>query len=320
MQKVKYRYNPETCRYEPANDAVVSILFAFLSIGLMAFAVLVGLLYLYNALADTNRERALRAENAALATHQSILTEQFLQATQEINAIRAQDSALGRKLFGDLQTAESFNKQRRLISPEWTLEQTAASIETLTLETNRILYDSRIATQTAEGNLDLSGPQSKMHYPTLPPADSIAPEQLFSGFGLRLNPYHKGLYRHQGIDITLPKGTKVRATASGKVVASRTSDLLAGYGNFIEIDHGNGVTTRYAHLEQVLVRVGQTVEKGAVIATSGNSGGSISPHLHYEILMNGKATNPLSFMVEGVSSHAYARMVTAGKKQNQSLD
>ncbi|MCX7623315.1 MAG: M23 family metallopeptidase, partial [Thermomicrobium sp.] len=94
---------------------------------------------------------------------------------------------------------------------------------------------------------------------------------------------------HSGIDIAVPEGTPVRATASGVVRFVGNTD---GYGLRVEIDHGNGVATRYAHLSAADVVPGQRVERGQVIGKSGNTGASSGPHLHYEIRLNGKAIDP----------------------------
>jgi murein DD-endopeptidase MepM/ murein hydrolase activator NlpD len=101
--------------------------------------------------------------------------------------------------------------------------------------------------------------------PTIRPWNT---DNLLSGFGMRVNPFHKGLYEHPGVDIAMPRGTEVIATASGTVIEIRKSDVQAGYGNYIEIDHGNGFITRYAHLEDIHVKVPSERSQGvSVIAT-----------------------------------------------------
>jgi murein DD-endopeptidase MepM/ murein hydrolase activator NlpD len=97
---------------------------------------------------------------------------------------------------------------------------------------------------------------------------------------------------HDGVDIAAPMGAPVIAPAAGIVVANRTE---AGYGLLLEIDHGRGVVTRYGHLSRVLVRVGQVVARGQLLANVGNSGISTGPHLHYEIRVAGEAVDPLLF-------------------------
>lgn len=98
---------------------------------------------------------------------------------------------------------------------------------------------------------------------------------------------------HHGIDIAVPVGTSVRASASGKVIFSGTQ---SGYGKIVILDHGNGVTTRYGHNSKLLVSVGDRVDAGDRIALSGNTGRSTGPHLHFEIRFNGRSVNPLNYL------------------------
>ncbi len=86
------------------------------------------------------------------------------------------------------------------------------------------------------------------------------------------------------------------------------------------IDHGNGIVTRYAHLEDVHVRVGQRVSKGFTIGTVGMSGGAIAPHVHYEIIRNGIEVDPVPYMMEKLNSTEYSELQKLGNKKNQSLD
>lgn len=111
-----------------------------------------------------------------------------------------------------------------------------------------------------------------------------------SPYGLRWN----GSDFHPGIDIANDAGTPVVATADGTVIESGWNS--GGYGYMVDIDHGNGVVTRYAHNSQLAVSAGTRVQKGQVIAYMGSTGFSTGPHVHYEVLVNGKAVNPSSFL------------------------
>lgn len=114
---------------------------------------------------------------------------------------------------------------------------------------------------------------------------------LTSGFGLRIDPFTQAMAKHEGIDFSAAIGTPIIASASG--VVSR-SGWDSQYGNVIEIKHAEGFKTRYAHASQLLVRVGQTVNRGDVIAKVGNTGRSTGPHLHYEVIKAGAHINPLN--------------------------
>jgi murein DD-endopeptidase MepM/ murein hydrolase activator NlpD len=101
---------------------------------------------------------------------------------------------------------------------------------------------------------------------------------------------------HLGVDIVAPTGTPVVASANGRIsFAGRRS----GYGNVVEIDHGSGRMTRYAHLSKITVRVGQQVERGNMIGNVGMTGLAAAPHLHYEVIVNGRQANPRTYILEG---------------------
>ena len=104
---------------------------------------------------------------------------------------------------------------------------------------------------------------------------------------------------HSGVDLVAPLGTAIRATGPGQV-------LFAGerkrYGRVVEIDHGHGITTRYAHLGKVLVESGQRIDRGQKIGTLGNSGRSTGPHLHYEVRSGERDLNPMKFLDAGTQA------------------
>ncbi len=116
---------------------------------------------------------------------------------------------------------------------------------------------------------------------------------ISSGFGSRRDPFTGRQAFHEGVDIAVWYGTPVLATAEGVVTYA---GWRTGYGYTVDIDHGYGFKTRYAHNGEVLVSVGQEVKRGDVIAKSGNSGRSTGPHLHYEVHVNGVPKNPLEFI------------------------
>jgi murein DD-endopeptidase MepM/ murein hydrolase activator NlpD len=132
---------------------------------------------------------------------------------------------------------------------------------------------------------------------TLPIARPMPTDfETTSGYGARSDPFTRGMAMHTGIDFRAPSGTPVRATAAGKVVESGHT---GGYGNMVEIDHGHGLTTRYAHLSTLDVDAGENVQKGTVIGRVGSTGRSTGPHLHYETRIDGDATDPLRFLKVG---------------------
>ena len=115
-----------------------------------------------------------------------------------------------------------------------------------------------------------------------------------SEFGNRRDPFTGERRGHTGMDLAVPTGTSVRAALPGTVTVSTYNQ--GGYGYYVMIDHGNGLSPLYGHNSQLLARVGQTVEAGDVIALSGSTGRSTGPHLHFEVRINGERTNPRSYL------------------------
>jgi len=117
--------------------------------------------------------------------------------------------------------------------------------------------------------------------------------KIRSGFGMREHPKYGGRKLHTGIDITMPRGTPLHATADGVV---SFADRSGGNGNIVVIEHGHGLTTVYAHNTKNSVKAGQAVKRGDLIALSGSTGISTGPHLHYEVWRNGQSINPAPFL------------------------
>lgn len=114
-----------------------------------------------------------------------------------------------------------------------------------------------------------------------------------SGFGRRVDPFSGQMAWHGGLDFSAPKGSNVRAVAGGVVVFS---GRRGAYGNLVEINHGNGYSTRYAHSSQNLVAIGDVVRKGDVVATVGASGRATGPHVHFEVLRDGRSVDPARYV------------------------
>jgi murein DD-endopeptidase MepM/ murein hydrolase activator NlpD len=121
--------------------------------------------------------------------------------------------------------------------------------------------------------------------------------EFTSGFGIRSDPFLGRPAMHTGLDFRAATGDPVRATANGKVVSAGWS---GGYGRMVEIDHGNGLSTRYGHLSEIGVKVGDPIKIGQVIGAVGSTGRSTGPHLHYETRIDGEAVDPQKFLRAGV--------------------
>ncbi|MGY3445834.1 MULTISPECIES: peptidoglycan DD-metalloendopeptidase family protein [unclassified Bradyrhizobium] len=121
--------------------------------------------------------------------------------------------------------------------------------------------------------------------------------EFTSGFGVRSDPFLGRPAMHTGLDFRAAQGDPVRVTANGKVVSA---GWAGGYGRMVEVDHGNGLSTRYGHLSEIGVKVGEYVKIGQVIGAVGSTGRSTGPHLHYETRIDGEAVDPQKFLRAGV--------------------
>ncbi|NNM74628.1 M23 family metallopeptidase [Enterovirga aerilata] len=142
---------------------------------------------------------------------------------------------------------------------------------------------------------------------------------LTSNFGLRKDPFTGAAAMHAGIDFRGPLGTPIRAAAAGRVVSAEVS---GGYGNLVELEHGNGLVTRYAHLSALNVSAGQSIGPGTVVGLLGSTGRSTGPHLHYETRLNGSAVDPMRFLLAGAQlfNHPAPVEMTSGPDDDTAFD
>ena len=143
-------------------------------------------------------------------------------------------------------------------------------------------------------------PAGKVSVPSRIP---LGDARLTSDFGLREHPVLGRRRMHKGIDLAAPTGTPVYAAADGLISMAQ---WFSSYGNYVQIEHGAGLETRYAHLSGYIVQPGERVKKGDLIGYVGSTGRSTGPHLHYEVRVAGEAVNPIPYMIETGSQQAFA--------------
>lgn len=243
----------------------------------------------------------------------SIQQEQLLQLSRKANALQDQAEQLAqmegelRRLSGIAPTEEAEpqagaedgehagqggpyiqpdvkNVGIALDQVEKELAKRKASLEQLRAQLKE--QQAQFASSGAFGGFGLRMPGVSNTMPSIWPTNGV----VSSPYGLRWN----GSDFHPGIDIANDMGTPIVATADGVVAEAGWNS--GGYGNMVDIDHGNGIMTRYAHASQVVVTAGQYVRRGQLIAYMGSTGFSTGPHVHYEVRINGQAVNPVSYL------------------------
>jgi murein DD-endopeptidase MepM/ murein hydrolase activator NlpD len=317
MPRSEFRFNKKTLRYERVRFSIWRLLGSFIAyagFGILFFA---GLNLLQNLVIETDEESALKEENEKLITYQASIASQLAESKNILRALKEQEANLYQELFEAPQEKQSISSETMPSNAEMGdqisyLQQLSEKVKEKASNQNHLF-----ATYIDIQKEDVS---KLFNLPSAHPIQGITPDNLISGFGIRINPFHKGKYQHDGIDLGFTKGTEVLAAGNGKVLTFSRSTLNAGLGNYIDIDHGNGIVSRYAHLQDVNVSWGQKIVKGQKIGTVGSSGGSAAPHLHFEILKNGKNVNPMIYMVEGLDAKAHDQLISKSKKLNQSLD
>ena len=154
--------------------------------------------------------------------------------------------------------------------------------------------------------------------PAIQPVNSSDLKRMASGYGYRIDPFTKKRTMHWGMDFSAKTGTPIYATGDGRI--ARADARAVGFGNHVRIDHGFGYVSIYAHMDKIVVRRGNKVKRGDLIGYVGNTGRSVAPHLHYEIVKDGRKINPINFYSGSLSPIEFEELVNQASQENQSLD
>lgn len=153
--------------------------------------------------------------------------------------------------------------------------------------------------------------------PSIQPVINKQLTLLTTSYGMRIHPFYKTLTSHQGVDYAIPEGSRVFATADGRVKEVRRSSTQ---GQTVIIDHGNGYETSYSHLSKISVVKNQRVRRGDIIALSGDTGLSLAPHLHYEVRLNGMRVDPIHYFFMELDPIEYERLIRIAQSGMQAFD
>ena len=154
--------------------------------------------------------------------------------------------------------------------------------------------------------------------PSIQPVNSSDLRRMASGYGYRIDPFTKRRTMHWGMDFSAKTGTPIYATGDGRI--SRADARAAGFGKHVRIDHGFGYVSIYAHMNRIIVEKGDKVKRGDLIGYVGSTGRSVAPHLHYEIVKDGRKINPINFYSGSLSPIEFEELVNQASQENQSLD
>jgi len=326
MARIKYIYNTETCQYERVSISVWDVALNLLGFLTVSIIIAVGILLVFNQYFESPKEIVLRKENEELKLHYDILDNEMADVQDMLQNLRERDDNVYRMIFeadpipSSVRTAGvgGSNKYKDLLNKD--LIQEDLIIDDFK-RLDRLKRQMYIQTKSYDDIIELALHKDKMlaAIPAIQPIQNKELTRLASGFGMRIHPIYKIKKMHTGLDFSAPRGTPIYSTGSGIVKLAQTSYRKTGYGNQVEIDHGFGYVTKYAHMQMLTVKKGQKVNRGDLIGYVGSTGGSTAPHCHYEIIKDGKKIDPIQYIIQDVTDEEYQKLLDLASRENQSL-
>ncbi|MCC5921136.1 MAG: M23 family metallopeptidase [Cyclobacteriaceae bacterium] len=324
MARIKYYYDTDSCKYERVKVTKWDIFLNSLGFLTLAFAMSIVILLVYSNYFDSPKEAMLKKENEELNLYYDILEKELRSMTEMISVLQDRDENIYRVIFeadaipASIRNAGVGGVDRYKGLLDKRLEREDLIVKNFQ-KIDKLKKQMYIQTKSYDDILDMAQEKEKMlaSIPAIQPIHNKELTRLASGFGMRMHPIHKIRKMHTGVDFSAPRGTPIYATGDGTVVRIRTD--FGGYGKHIEIDHGFGFRTLYAHMQEFDVKIGQSVKRGEMIGKVGNTGSSTAPHLHYEIIKDGRKVNPVHYFFQDLNEEEYDIILKLASEENQSL-
>lgn len=284
----------------------------------------VAILYytIFSYLFDTPAEYALRHSTDKLRQEYEVLNERYDSLMVVVENVVERDRDVFAMLFeSEPYNFESdYNRQRAALY-ESLLAQSSGQI-TRTLDASLAGLEAKLkGVERSYGSLSgwlARSEAMRNRIPSIQPVINHELTLLTAPYGALMHPFYRTMQAHQGVDYTIPEGSRVFATADGVVQEVRGETSTSGVT--VVIDHRNGYTTSYSHLKSAKVESGEAVRRGDIIALSGNTGLSLAPHLHYEVRYNGVRVNPIHYFFMELTADEYQRIVRIAQSGMQSFD
>lgn len=324
MARIKYYYDTETCKYERVRTKTSDIVINALGILSLTLAMAVGMLLLYSNYFESPKELLLRNEVKEMEFYYEGLNNEVERLNKILADMEHRDDNIYRVVLGAEPIESSIRgagvggvdrysdiKDKNVIHEDVILKIT----ETVDKLRRKVYIESKSQDEVVQ----LAEKKEKL-FAAIPAIQPVANKELIalaSGFGLRIHPIYKVKKMHTGVDFAAVIGTPIYATADGLIEEVNVS--FSGYGKSIEINHGFGYRTRYAHMHGFAVRKGQHVKRGELIGYVGDTGLSTAPHLHYEVFINGAHVNPIHYFFNDLNAAEYEKLIELASVENQSL-
>lgn len=321
--KKKYKFNRESLQYEEVKFSFKKFLGRMIPYTISSLIFGAVIMFLYIVVFESPEERILRSENEYLEKNFELMSRRLEQSDSLLNEMAKRDNYIYRTIFEQdsipctIRNAGVGGSDRYA---KYDGYETSDLVKGIAKKLDRIESKMNVQSMSYVTIIDEIKHREKVSS-SLPIFQPIRPGDLTSigsYFGYRMHPVLHFLRMHTGIDMNAATGTPVYAAGDGVVVTADGDNH--GYGNMIEIDHKvDGLSSRYAHLSKILVKKGQHVKRGELIGKVGSTGMSTGPHLHYEVLINGKQVNPLRYMITPTADE-YRAMIEAANYAGVSFD
>ncbi|GHN03018.1 peptidase [Cytophagales bacterium WSM2-2] len=324
MARIKYYYDTETCKYVRIKTTTGDVILNVLGIVSLTLAMAVGLLLLGGNYFESPREVILKNEVKEMEFYYQNIEVELRKLENQLVSMEYRDDNIYRAVLG----AEPVDKSIRqsgiggadrfedIRSKNINHEEVIIKMEEMLARLKRRVY---VESKSQDDVVALAENKEKL-FAAIPAIQPVANKELIalaSGYGLRIHPVYKVLKMHTGVDFAAAIGTPIYATADGTV--DRVDVSFSGYGKVLEIDHGYGYRTRFAHMHGFAVQHGQHVKRGDLIGYVGDTGLSTAPHLHYEVFVNGVCVNPVHYFFNDLNPAEYEKIIELASIENQSL-
>ena len=271
---------------------------------------------------DMPAEYKLRHSTDVLKREYKEMSERYDSLSHIIDNVVRRDENVFRKLFESNPYDLSADLENERIALHEQLMR-MDNVELLDLLDNRMQSANKKENMVLKSNERMKQNISTEYLsidcvPAIQPVNNRQLTLLAAGKKPLINPFHRTMREHHGVDYLVPEGTAVFATADGTVKS--LSEKNSSHGKAITIDHGNGYETSYSHLLDIRVRKGQKVKRGDIIALSGNSGLSFVPHLHYEVRYRDTRVDPVHYFFLELTPEEYQRIIRIALSSMQSFD
>lgn len=321
--KSKYKYNLKTLSYERVSLSLKDILVKGLSyVALSVVFAFIFVVALYYTV-DTPKERGLKEENKQLLLQHQILSKRLDHMSLVLEDLQLRDDNIYRVIFEAEPIPDHIRQAGRGgINRYAHLEkmENAELVIDVTKKIDKLENQIVVQSKSLDDIYHMAKSKEDMlsSVPAIQPISNRNLSRVASGYGYRIHPIYKTRKMHWGMDFTAPTGTDIYVTGNG--VVKSIKKLNKGYGRHVIIDHGFGYETLYAHMSEIKVKVGQEVKRGDIIGFVGNTGTSTAPHLHYEVMKDGRKIDPVNYYVNDLSPSEFMRMLEISSHSSQSFD